>query len=152
VILNDSVIKADAISGNGGNITITADQFIASVDSRVQASSATGISGNITILAPANTVTASLVDLSKRLGRPPVLYRTDCTRVAEQVGLSSVVPVGRGALPEDGSGPQSARYFIGRPMLDASLLQPAGAMPIDAGVQPFRVSLADSASAPVGCR
>ncbi len=64
VILNDSVISADAFGGPGGRIQITASHFIADDGSSVHASSQLGIDGTVEIFAPDTDVAASLAVLT----------------------------------------------------------------------------------------
>ena len=56
VILNDSQVIAQAVEGNGGNITIDADVFLASPTSMVDASSQKGIDGTIDIRGVVNNL------------------------------------------------------------------------------------------------
>jgi large exoprotein involved in heme utilization and adhesion len=113
VILNHSSIKADAIAGHGGNITITADQFIPSSDSSVEATSELGISGTIVINGPRVDVNGALVVLSTQLrGRAEVL-REACAARADRP-ISSLVEAGRGGLPQDPEATLPALYIAGR--------------------------------------
>ena len=57
-VLDHSSIIAQAIAGHGGNITINAGTYIASVDSIVSASSQLGVSGIVTINGRSSTSTA----------------------------------------------------------------------------------------------
>ncbi len=132
LVLKDSTIQANAFGGNGGNINITAGQFIATPDSIVEASSAKGISGDITINAPSDTVTASLANPNRRIAPPTV--SSDCTGFSVRFGQSTVTRTGRGALPESGSGMQVMHYFVGRPVLEeprvaANLVDPLIRLP-----------------------
>src|SRR5262249_43103021 len=113
VILNHSSIKADAIAGHGGNITITAGQFIPSSDSSVEATSELGISGTIVINGPRVDVNGALVVLSTQLrGRTEVL-REACAARADRP-ISSLVEAGRGGLPQDPEATLPALYIAGR--------------------------------------
>jgi len=49
IVLNNSMITANAIDGNGGNITLIADYINQSTDSQITASSQLGVDGEITI-------------------------------------------------------------------------------------------------------
>jgi hypothetical protein len=100
VILDHSSIIAQAVEGHGGNITITADQFIPSSDSLVSASSQLGISGTVVINGPRVDVNGALVVLSTQLrGRTEVLREACESRTGRP--LSSLVEAGRGGLPHD---------------------------------------------------
>jgi hypothetical protein len=112
VILDHSRIKADAIAGHGGNITITASPFIASSDSSVEATSERGISGTVTINGLVNA-NGALVVLSTQLrGRTEVL-REACEARAERP-ISSLVEAGRGGQPQDPEATLPALYIAGR--------------------------------------
>lgn len=64
-ILDNSQIITRGFIGNGGNIRITAEHFIPSIDSLLDASSHLGIDGEITIDAPDSDLTGSLAILPK---------------------------------------------------------------------------------------
>jgi len=124
MILNHSIIKADAIAGHGGNISITAGQFIPSSDSSVEATSELGISGTIVINGPRVDVNGALVVLSTQLrGRTEVL-REACAARADQP-ISSLVEAGRGGMPQDPEATLPALYIAGRD-LSPSSQTPAG--------------------------
>jgi filamentous hemagglutinin family protein len=63
VVLDGGRIEARANAGNGGNITVTADHFLADVDSAVDASSELGIDGEVQIRAPEANLTRELAQL-----------------------------------------------------------------------------------------
>ena len=113
VILNHSTIKADAIAGHGGNITITADQFIPSSDSSLEATSELGISGTIVIDGPRVDVNGALVVLSTQLRSRTEVLREACVARAGQP-VSSLVEAGRGGLPQDPEATLPALYIAGR--------------------------------------
>jgi large exoprotein involved in heme utilization and adhesion len=113
VILNHSRIVAEAIEGHGGNITITAGEFIRSSDSVVSATSQLGISGTIEINGPRVDVNGALVVLSSQLrGRTEVL-REACAARADRP-ISSLVEAGRGGLSQDPEASLPALYLAGR--------------------------------------
>src|SRR5271169_2982258 len=113
MILNHSSIIAQAIEGHGGNIVISADQFIASSDSTVSASSELGISGTVEILSPRVDVNGALVVLSSQLrGRTEVLREACAARAGQPT--SSLVEAGRGGLPQDPEATLPALYIAGR--------------------------------------
>jgi large exoprotein involved in heme utilization and adhesion len=112
VILDHSLIKADAIAGHGGNIKITADPFISSSDSSVEATSERGISGTVVINGLVNANGALVVLSSQLRGRTEVL-RDACTMHANQP-LSRLVEAGRGGLPQDPEATLPALYIAGR--------------------------------------
>ena len=113
VILDHSSIIAQAVEGHGGNITITADQFIPSSDSIVSASSELGISGTIVINGPRVDVNGALVVLSTQLRSRTEVLREACAARAGQP-VSSLVEAGRGGLPQDPEATLPALYIAGR--------------------------------------
>jgi large exoprotein involved in heme utilization and adhesion len=112
VILDHSIIKADAIAGHGGNITITAGQFIPSSDSRIEATSELGTSGTVVINGLVNANGALVVLSSELRGRSEVL-REACAAGADRP-ISSLVEAGRGGLPHDPEATLPALYIAGR--------------------------------------
>jgi large exoprotein involved in heme utilization and adhesion len=113
VILDHSSIIAEAVEGHGGNITITAGQFIPSSDSIVSASSELGISGTIVINGPRVDVNGALVVLSTQLRSRTEVLREACAARAGQP-ISSFVEAGRGGLPQDPEATLPALYIAGR--------------------------------------
>jgi filamentous hemagglutinin family protein len=113
VILNHSSIIAEAIEGHGGDITITAGQFIPSTDSIVSATSELGISGTIVINGPRVDVNGALVVLSTQLRGRTELLREACAARADRP-ISSLVEAGRGGLPTDPEATLPALYIAGR--------------------------------------
>lgn len=63
VVMNHGNIIAQADAGNGGNIRIVAERFIATPDSLVSASSRWGIDGEVMIDSPNETISDSFLDL-----------------------------------------------------------------------------------------
>jgi filamentous hemagglutinin family protein len=95
VILKNSDIIANAYGGNGGNIHITSDQFIADTGSRVQASSELGIDGLVRIDAVDADITRGLVSFSPDyLDISGMLNNRCATRTNENA--SSLVVTGSG--------------------------------------------------------
>lgn len=113
VVLNRGAIIADAVGGNGGNILISSDQFLATPDSLVSASSRLGIDGTITIEAPNIDVSAAVVALPGGFLDASALVRDSCTAAAERP-RSSLAPTGRGGLAQEADGAQPAYYLADR--------------------------------------
>ncbi len=113
VILEDgSRIVANAFGGPGGNITLIADYFFASLDSLVQASSALGVPGTVTIATPQNNVNAALAKLPGAVLDVSALLRDHCApRAAGAAAGSSLVDVGRGGLALSPERLSASRYF-----------------------------------------
>lgn len=126
VVLNKSRIVANAVEGNGGNITITAGRFLKSSDSVVEASSELGIDGQISISSPDADVTAGLAQLPGGLAENVQLSQLACTAPGETPVLS-LVPVGRGglALVPDANSGQAAFFFAGGPRSQVAAAAPA---------------------------
>jgi large exoprotein involved in heme utilization and adhesion len=113
VILNHSSIKAEAIKGHGGDIMITAGEFIPSSDSTISATSQLGISGTIEINGPRVDVNGALVVLSSELRSAAQVLRDSCAAQSVRP-QSSLVEAGRGGLPQDPEATLPALYIAGR--------------------------------------
>ncbi len=103
VLVNNSSIIANAFGGAGGNITIVADNFLASANSLIEASSALSTPGVIEIRSPENNVESSIAQLPAAFLDAAALLRGLCT--ARRTGApSSFVVAGRGGVPLDADG------------------------------------------------
>lgn len=98
VVLNASSIIANAYGGNGGNIRIAAQNYLASPDSVVEASSQLGIAGTIQITSPNSDVGAGLAALPAKFFDAAAMLRQSCA-LRTGSNASSFVAVGRGGLP-----------------------------------------------------
>jgi large exoprotein involved in heme utilization and adhesion len=96
VILNNSQIIARAQVGNGGNITIVSDFFLQS-RSLIDASSQFGLPGNVQIESPDLDLSGSLVFLPSSFLGAETQLRPNCA-VRLTGSISSFVIVGRGGL------------------------------------------------------
>jgi large exoprotein involved in heme utilization and adhesion len=112
LILDDSVLSANAFEGNGGNLTITAKGLIASSDSVLTASSEQGIDGLIDVSTLSDDVTSGLVELSGVLVQD--VSRLACTVAPSgpQDPFSSVIVHGRGEYDFDPDAPGAASYSL----------------------------------------
>jgi large exoprotein involved in heme utilization and adhesion len=99
VILNDSQVIARAVEGNGGNINIGAEVFIASPASVVDASSQKGISGTVDIRGLVNDLSGSLYPLPQEYLREATLVEDRCAGRLREGQVSSFVVTGREGLP-----------------------------------------------------
>ncbi|MBV8776539.1 MAG: hypothetical protein JO258_05010, partial [Alphaproteobacteria bacterium] len=113
VVLNHSRIIANAVGGNGGNITILADEFVSSADSVIQASSQLGVSGTIDILSPIVQVNGALASLSDELRAVATVARDNCAARGD-LPRSSLVSAGRGGVTQDPDAALPALYLAGR--------------------------------------
>ncbi len=98
VILDNSWIQANAFGGNGGNIDIVANSFLATPDSSITASSQLGLDGNIVIDSPDTDVSGSIAVLPSVFFDATVLLRNVCALRSTTSG-SSLVIKGRGGMP-----------------------------------------------------
>jgi large exoprotein involved in heme utilization and adhesion len=103
VLVNNSSIIANAFGGPGGNITIIANNFLASATSIIEASSALSTPGVIEIRSPENNVENSISQLPAAFIDASALLRGLCT--ARRTGAaSSFVVAGRGGVPVEADG------------------------------------------------
>jgi large exoprotein involved in heme utilization and adhesion len=110
MVLNNSLIGADAQRGFGGNITIRAGQLIRTPDSVIQASSVQSVSGTITITAPDTDVSSSLVVLPGTFLDAGSRLRETCAARGGRP-TSSLSPGGRGGRPPDPGAPLAGHPF-----------------------------------------
>lgn len=99
VVLDHGQVVAQAAKGQGGNITIVSD-FFYNFGGKVDASSDTGISGSVQIVSPKADVSPGLVTLNASYLDASSLIRASCAAHAARGASSSLIPVGRGGLPE----------------------------------------------------
>jgi large exoprotein involved in heme utilization and adhesion len=104
MVLDKSIIKANAIGGNGGKININAGQLIRTPDSKIEASSKEGLSGIINIAAPDTDVAGSLVALPGTFLDAASQLRETCASRGGRP-TSSIIAGGRGGLPPDPGAP-----------------------------------------------
>ncbi|MFC5357743.1 filamentous hemagglutinin N-terminal domain-containing protein [Azospirillum himalayense] len=109
VVLDDSRIQANAQKGNGGNITIRADQLLSSPATVIEASSAESVSGTISTPAPDNTIASSLVKLPESFLGSRDLLRDTCAGRGGRASSSLIVGNG-GGLPLDPAAPLPSPY------------------------------------------
>lgn len=103
-ILNGSVIRADAIAGNGGNLDIFADIFLASSDSILSASSRFGVPGVIDVRAGVTDVSGALVQLPANVLEATALLRASCAARLADSKTSSLVVAARDGVPREPGG------------------------------------------------
>jgi hypothetical protein len=123
VILDHSSIIAQAFKGRGGNVTITADELIASSDSTFSAT------GELVFLGPRVDVNGALVVLSTELRSRTEVLRDACAARADRP-ISTLAEAGRGGLPQDPEATLPALYIAGRevnPQPGTGTSEPSGA-------------------------
>jgi filamentous hemagglutinin family protein len=98
VVLDSSAILANAFGGPGGNITIVADNFIASADSVIEASSALGIDGTVTVDAPEADLSGNVTVLPDELLSAAEQLAAQCSARGGRT-LATFVGRGRSGLP-----------------------------------------------------
>ena len=114
VILQNSQILAQAILGNGGNISIITPFFFADQASLINASSQFGLNGTVTIQSPTSNLSGSLGTLATKPRQAQSLLTQRCAALANGQASSFVV-AGREQLPEDPGG------WLSSPLVFASL-------------------------------
>jgi filamentous hemagglutinin family protein len=103
VTLQNSQVRAEAVQGQGGNITIVAGTFLADQTSLVSASSEFGLSGTVNIQSPVSSLSGTLATLPQRPLQVRHLLSQRCA--AQGNGrLSSLVVAGRDRLPAEPGG------------------------------------------------
>ena len=103
VTLQNSHVTAQAVQGQGGNISIIAGTFLADQSSLVSASSQFGLSGTVNIQSPVSNLSGTLATLAQRPQQAQHLLTQRC---AAQINgrLSSFVVASRDALPTEPGG------------------------------------------------
>jgi len=104
VILDHSRIIANAYEGQGGNIQIVANVFLADPYSVVDASSALGIDGIVDIRAPITEISGTLVPLGEDFISAFGLLREPCMARIRGGKYSSFIVSGRDGLPMEPGG------------------------------------------------
>jgi large exoprotein involved in heme utilization and adhesion len=99
VILDHSKIVANAYAGQGGNIQIVSNVFLADPYSVVDASSALGIDGVVDIRAPITEISSTLVPLGEDFVSAFELLREPCMARLRGGKYSSFIVRGRDGLP-----------------------------------------------------
>ena len=116
VVLDRSVIQANAVGGRGGNVTISTSQLVQSANSAITASSGQpNLSGTVTISTSPLNLTGNLVVLTSELQATVDVLRQSCA--PQGVGpRASLVVAGRGGLRQDPETTLPALYFANRPV------------------------------------
>lgn len=126
VVLDRSVIQANAVGGDGGNVSVQAEQLVQSFDSAITATSQRGVSGEILVAAQPLNLNGSLVVLASDLRAAAALLREGCA-VRGASPRSSLVTAGRGGQRQGLDASVPALYFAHRPVHDGE--QPSLAAP-----------------------
>ncbi|ACB54277.1 hypothetical protein cce_4931 [Crocosphaera subtropica ATCC 51142] len=67
VLFGENEIIAEAVEGNGGNISITTPVFLPSATTRISASSSFGLDGNIDIQTPDNNLLSAIIPIKAQI-------------------------------------------------------------------------------------
>lgn len=102
-ILADSQLLTTAVGGDGGDIDIFTDTFLAS-DSLVDASSRRGDAGTINIESRITDLSGSLADLPEDFLQTANLLRAACAARVSEGKASSLVVTGREGVPPEPGG------------------------------------------------
>jgi hypothetical protein len=101
--LQNTQILAQAVQGQGGNISITAGSFLADQTSVVSASSEFGLNGTVNIQSPVSSLSGTLTMLPQTPLQAHTLLAQRCA--AHSNGqLSSLLVLGRDTLPSEPGG------------------------------------------------
>lgn len=103
VILDYSNLVANAFEGQGGNINIISEVFLADPGSSIDASSSFGIDGQVDIQSPITHVSGIASPLSKDFRSVVALLRKPCMARVHKGKYSSFMLSGRDSLPVDPS-------------------------------------------------
>jgi hypothetical protein len=128
MVLDRSVIQANAVGGNGGNIDITVGNLIRTPDSVIEATSTLGIDGTISVSAPDEDLSRGLVALPAVYLDASGLLREGCA-ARRDVDTSSFTAAGRGGLPPGPDGPLPGFYALGDDAADADAASGGGIAP-----------------------
>ena len=99
IILNDSVVRANAFGGDGGNINIAAQVFLASPASILSASSALGNPGQIDVRSPVTDIRGTFAPLPEGFLAADALLHKRCAERVGGAAPSSFVVRGGMACP-----------------------------------------------------
>ena len=110
LVLNKSKIVADAVGGNGGNISMSAGRFIASSDSVVSASSNLGIDGTVVIDAPKTDIHGKVTPISADYLKGEEMVPAYCA--ARKGVAGGLVVKGRDGLPPSPEAPLASMISL----------------------------------------
>ena len=123
IVQNNSKIFAQAVRGNGGDITITTPRFLQDPTSLVDAKSQFGQSGRVTIQSSTSNLSGTVAQLASKPSETQALLQSRCVALAggEQ---STFIVAGRDTLPSEPGGwlssPVSMEHWMGEDKEHAS--------------------------------
>lgn len=103
VLLQNSQVRANAVLGNGGNITITTPLFFADQTSIVDASSQFGVHGTVSIQSPTSNLAGTVASLPSSLRQAQGLQTGRCAALANSQASSFLI-AGRETIPTEPGG------------------------------------------------
>jgi filamentous hemagglutinin family protein len=103
VVLQNSQILAQAVLGNGGNITITTPLFLADQSSVVSASSQFGLNGTVTIQSPTSNLSGTVASLPSSMRQAHALQTGRCAALVNSQSSSFLI-AGRETVPTEPGG------------------------------------------------
>lgn len=103
VLLQNSQVRANAVLGNGGNITITTPLFFADQTSIVDASSQFGVHGTVSIQSPTSNLAGTVASLPSSMRQAQGLQTGRCAALANSQASSFLV-AGRETIPTEPGG------------------------------------------------
>jgi len=137
VVLDDSLIRANAIGGNGGHVQIIANEIVKSAESAITATSQTGVAGEIVIAGPQVDLNSTLVVLASTLRSAAAVLQESCATRGDRP-RSTLVPVGQGGLRDEVQTSLPALYLAHRLVRTRERSTPTG----PAHADPVTVTLA----------
>jgi hypothetical protein len=120
VILQNSQITANAVSGPGGNIFITTNLLLPDSTSVISASSQFGQQGTITIQSPVSPASGKINPLGQKPLITAALVNQRCAALAGG-SISSFTVAGRDSLPAEPGGWLASPLALAAPSVGAGL-------------------------------
>ncbi len=111
VVLQNSQIVAKAVTGTGGNITITTPLFLADQLSLVDASSQFGLNGTVTIQSPTSNLSGTVGQLTSKPSPVHLLIQSRCAALANGQ-QSTLILSGRQTFPMAPDGWASSPFMV----------------------------------------
>lgn len=112
--LKNSQVLAQAVLGNGGNITLTTRLLFADSFSLIDASSQFGLNGTVTIQSPTSNLAGTVASLPSSMRRTQALQTGRCAALAHSQSSSFLI-AGRDTIPAEPGGwlPSPFAYAAG---------------------------------------
>ena len=134
VVLQNGHIRANAVEGRGGNITIRAGVFLADPASAVTASSETNIAGTINIQDPVANLNGIVAPLPQTMVAAEGLLRNRCLARLREGTVSTLVVRGREGVPTTPDGVLPGQLPAPPAVAEATLSPPV--LPQEPGTLP----------------